>query len=133
MLVNTDNGANIKKGLRDLSKLEMSVKEEPHIYIEEEDIDDWTSFTPTAISDEIQSSSSSYDLNTSCPISVQDMFHPVSLEEEQNWSEGNYTDVTQVIDSLEDQFVKLMDNQRVRSLSRLPCFCHLLQVQKPTC
>ena len=126
MLVNTDNGANIKKGLRDLSKLEMSVKEEPHIYIEEEDIDDWTSFTP--ISDEIQSSSSSSDLNTPCPISVQDVFHPVSLEEEQNWLEGNYTDVTKVIDTLEDQFVKLMDNLRVRSLSRLPCFCHLLQV-----
>ena len=131
MLVNSDNGANIKKGLLDLSNLEKSVKEEPLICVEE-DIDDWTSYA--ASSDEIQSSSSSSDQDPpSSSISVQDVFHPVSLDEEQTWEDGDYTDVTKVINTLEDQFVQLIQNPRTRSLSRIPCFCHLLQVKLRNC
>ena len=132
MLVNTDNGSNIKKGLRELSDQQLSNREQPLVlFEEEEDIDDWTSFTPSPIvfpsSEETSSSSSNSDPMFSC-VSVEDVFHPCALEEEQNWVNGNYEDVTKVIENLEDEFAQLVANPRTTSLTRIPCFCHLLQV-----
>ena len=131
MLVNTDNGSNIKKGLRELSEQQLSNREQPLVlFEEEEDIDDWTSFTSSPImfqSNDETSSSSNSDPLISC-VSVEDVFHPCALEEEQNWVNGNYEDVTKVIENLEDEFAQLVANPRTTSLTRIPCFCHLLQV-----
>ena len=45
MFINSDNGANIKRALLDLSELELTVKEEPMVCGEVEDDDDWTNFS----------------------------------------------------------------------------------------
>ena len=132
MLVNTDNGSNIKKGVRELSEQQLSIREQPLVlFEEEEEIDDWTSYTPNQFldSDETDSSSSPLDPMFSY-ISVEDVFHPCALEEEQNWVDGNYEDVTVMIQSLEDEFAQLIDNPRTTALTRIPCFCHLLQVEE---
>ena len=134
MLVNTDNGSNIKKGMRELSEQQLSNREQPLVmFEEEEEIDDWTSFTPSPItlqaSDETGSSGGPSDPLFSY-ISVEDVFHPCALEEEQNWVDGNYEDVTHVLQNLEDEFAQLIANPRTTSLTRIPCFCHLLQVEE---
>ena len=124
--VNSDNGANIKRALLDMGKMEMTLEEEPLIVVDEDD--DWTkiakadpSGVTTAIEDEVDFAP--------CPISPQDEFYPVGLEEEQVWDSGDYSDVASLIQNLEDKVANIIANPRINNLQRLPCICHTLQVR----
>ena len=128
--VNSDNGANIRRALLDMEKLEMTVEEEPILVVEEnEDDDDWTKVAKA------QSSSMTTAIDATsvdfgpCPVSPQDEFYPVGLDEEQVWDSGDYTDVTNLISTLEDKVANLKANPRINNLQRLPCICHTLQVR----
>ena len=100
------------------------MREEPVLCGEVEDYDDWTKYSSDVVQEDVERE----------PLTpmVQDEFNPIALEEEVNWEDGGYTDVAveQVIKKLDDELVHLMKNPRLHSLSRLPCFCHLLQVSK---
>ena len=119
MFINSDNGANIKRALLDLSELELTVKEEPMVCGEVEDDDDWANFSSDVVQGEREP----------LTLMVQDEFNPIALGEEMNWEDGGYTDVDHVIKKLDDEITHLKKNPRLHSLSRLPCFCHLLQVK----
>ena len=121
----------MKRALLDLSKLELSVKKEPLICIDEEDENDddnevWTKYTPTPGPPDPVSSSLSSTSSSSLSVNVRDEFLPIPLDEiDQN---NPNVDVDQVIHMLEDNFANIVKNPRIHSLSRIPCFCHLLQV-----
>ena len=118
MFINSDNGANIKRALLDLSELEQTVRDEPMVEGEVEDDDDWTNNSSDMVQGEPLS------------VMVKDEFLPIPIGlGEENWDEGDYTDVDQVVKNLHDEITHLRKNPRLHSLSRLPCFCHLLQVK----
>ena len=127
--MNSDNGANIRRALLDMGKLEMTVEEEPLVVDDHEDEDDWTKVAKA----ESSSVTPAIDLTSvdfgPCPVSPQDEFHPVGLDEEQVWDSGDYTDVTHLISTLEDKVANIKANPRINNLQRLPCICHTLQVR----
>ena len=131
--INCDNAANLKRALLDMAKMEMTVEQQPLIIVDEnEDLeDDWTKVAE----------SHPFDLNATditevdfapCPVSPQDEFYPIGLDEEQMWDsgEGDYTNVREVIQMLEDKVANLKSNPRINNIQRLACICHTLQVKK---
>ena len=128
--INSDNGANIKRALLDMGKLEMTVEEEPLMVVDEnEDEDDWrkiVTLQPSGVTTAMDTTSADF---APCPVSPQDEFYPVGLEEEQVWDSGDYTDVGNLIQNLEDKVANLKANPRINNLQRLPCICHTLQVR----
>ena len=121
MFINSDNGSNIKKALADLSELELTVREEPMVCGELEEHDDWANYCSDVVQEERD--------REPLTLMVHDEFSPIALGEEVNWEDGGYTDVDHIIKKMDDEVVHLMKNPRLHSLSRLPCFCHLLQVK----
>ena len=71
MFINSDNGANIKRALLDLSELELTVKEEPMVCGEVEDDDDWTNFSSDVVQGEREP----------LTLMVQDEFSPIGGDE----------------------------------------------------
>ena len=131
--INCDNAANLKRALLDMAKMEMTVEQQPLIIVDEnEDLeDDWTKVAE----------SHPFDLNAMditevdfapCPVSPQDEFYPIGLEEEQMWDsgEGDYSNIVEVIQMLEDKVANLKSNPRINNIQRLSCICHTLQVKK---
>ena len=115
----------------DMSKMEMTVEEEPFLVVEDnEDEDDWTKIAKSLPSTGMGMDSITAADFAPCPVSPQDEFYPVGLEEEQIWDSGDYTDVAEVIKNLEDMVASLKANPRINNLQRLPCICHTLQVRK---
>ena len=109
--------------------MEMTVEEEPLIVVDENvDKDDWTE-TVRSLSSLAIDSTTAADF-APCPVSPQDEFHPVGLEDELVWDSGDYTDVGEFIKCLEDEVANLKANPRINNLQRLPCICHTLQVRK---
>ena len=129
----SDNGANVKRALLDLGKLEVTAKDEPLICGDDDaDLDDddvWTKFVPgpPSIANDQEPGPSS--LGLSCPLSsqVRDEFLPIPLDEVDENAE-TIANVDLVLNKLQDNFTSIVKNPRMHSLTRLPCFCHLLQV-----
>ena len=116
----------MKRALNDLGKLELSAKHEPFVCGDDDDDDDdvWTKYTPVPplVQDSVSPSSSA-----TLSVNVRDEFLPIPLDGvDQN--DLNIADVDQVIKALDDSFASIVRNPRIHSLSRIPCFCHTLQV-----
>ena len=114
-----------------MAKMELTVDKQPLIVVDENEADDleddWTKVAE----------SQPPDLNAMdevdfapCPVSPQDEFYPIGLEEEQMWDYGDYNNVRQVIQMLEDKVANLKSNPRINNIQRLACICHTLQVIK---
>ena len=123
--INSDNGSNIKKALLDMEKMEMTVEEEPLLLVDEDE-DDWTN-NAAAASHAAAMTEDSINFGP-CPVPVEDEFHPVALDEEEDWDSSGYTSVAHVIANLEDKVANIRANPRINNLQRLPCFCHTIQV-----
>ena len=121
----------MKRALNDLGKLELSAKHEPLVCGDDEDDDDdgvWTKYTPCPPLDQDSVSPSP---SATLSVHVRDEFLPIPLDGvDQN--DLNITDVDQVFKMLDDSFASIKRNPRMHSLSRIPCFCHLLQVNIPS-
>ena len=112
----------------DMAKMEMSVEDEPLIVVDETEKDDWMEVARSLPAAGIDSAAAA-DF-APCPVSPQDEFHPVGLDDELVWDSGDYTDRGEFIKSLEDEVANLKANPRINNLQRLPCICHTLQVRK---
>ena len=121
--MNSDNGANVKKGLLTLSELAVTVSQEPLVVTGEGD--DWSQYAINQARGEASSQA-----QTSAPTMnpIEDLFLPGGLEEP-DWDEDFTEEVTrQYIQKLEDQFVSLMTNPRTSTMRRIACWCHTLQL-----
>ena len=111
--------------------MEMTVEQQPLIIVDEDLEDDWTKVAE----------SHPFDLNAMditevdfapYPVSPQDEFYPIGLDEEQMWDsgEGDYSRIGEFIQMLEDKVANLKSNPRINNIQRLACICHTLQVKK---
>ena len=114
-----------------MAKMEMTVEQQPLIIVDEDLEDDWTKVAE----------SHPFDLNAMditevdfapCPVSPQDEFYPIGLDEEQMWDsgEGEHSRIGEFIQMLEDKVANLKSNPRINNIQRLACICHTLQVKK---
>ena len=117
----------------------MTVEEQPLIVDENEDLeDDWTKVAE----------SHPFDLNAMditevdfapCPVSPQDEFYPIGLDEEQMWDsgEGDYSRIGEFIQMLEDKVANLKSNPRINNIQRLatitPVLSSYWQIMKHNC
>ena len=123
--MNSDNGANVKKGLLTLTELAVTVSQEPLVVPKEGD--DWAQHAINQVRAETETSSQAQD---SAPNMnpIEDLFLPGGLEEP-DWDVNFEEDVTQhYIQKLEDEFVSLMTNPRTSTMRRIACWCHTLQL-----
>ena len=121
--MNSDNGANVKKGLLLLSELAVTISQEPLVVAGEGD--NWAQFAinqgRTETSGQAQESAPTMN-------PIEDMFLPGGLEEP-DWDQDHDEEVTrQYIQKLDDQFVSLMTNPRTSTMRRIACWCHTLQL-----
>ena len=102
----------------------MTVRDEPLVCGDNDHDDDdiWTKVAPCP-----PSVDQDLDEVSSLSVKVKDEFLPLALDEE-DMDDPNTADVGKVIKKLEDSFANIIKNPRMHSLSRLSCFCHLLQV-----
>ena len=118
--MNCDNGSNVKKGLRSLSELAVTVNEEPLVVVE----DNWSKHAVNKARAETAQD------NAPAPVinPIEDVFLPGGLEEP-NWDvDFTEADTEKLIKQLEDQFVTLMANPRTTTMRRIACWCHTLQL-----
>ena len=120
----------MKRALLDLGKLEVTAKEEPLICGDEDDADDddvWTKFAPCPPSIAHDQNPGLSSIGGPLSAHVKDEFLPIPLDEVDE-NAVSIADVDLVINRLQDNFVSVIKNPRMHALTRLPCFCHLLQV-----
>ena len=94
--INSDNGSNIKRALLDMEKMEMTVEEEPLLLVDEDE-DDWTNNAAASHAAAMTEDSINFG---PCPVPVEDEFHPVALDEEEDWDSSGYTSVAHMIATL---------------------------------
>ena len=130
--IGTDNAANLKRSILDMAKLEMTVEEQPLIVVDEneaEDLeDDWikaAESVPAILNAVDQISEEDF---APCPVSPQDEFYPIGLDEEQIWDSGDYINRGELIQLLEDKVANLKSNPRINNIERLAC--HMSAEQK---
>ena len=121
--MNCDNGSNVKKGLRSLSELAVTINEEPLVVQDGED--NWTNYASKQVRAETPATVQDNAPMISPP---EDLFLPGGLEEP-NWDcDFTEADTIKLIQTLEDQFVSLMANPRTTNMRRIACWCHTLQL-----
>ena len=117
-----------------MAKLEMTVVEKPLVLVDENEAleDDWTRVAESHPFDLSTTDSITEEDFAPCPVSPQDEFYPIGLDEEQMWDseEGDYNNIGMVIQMLEDKVANLKSNPRINNIQRLACICHTLQVKK---